>query len=147
MKNVRCILDKVIQNNYNKKVIVINKLLILNSEEYKTILDTLYKYTLSDKVIINYTEFKYTTKTGNERAKIKFFITLNGRIINISHIVFLIYKKFIPCIKLNIKHNYIIGDSITALELYARIANHIVYLRKQHKNYNSDIALYKIEKY
>lgn len=126
-------LQRVIKNT-NTKGTILNKTLFVSAGEYNALLqyieDTLHLDTF------NYIENTYITKKGISRSKITYYITnKHGEIINISHVLFLIYKKYMPDIKLNIRHNYIIGSLHTSSEIYARITNYL-YRKHNHTNFH-----------
>ena len=120
-------LQRIVKNTNTKRTLTQTK--VLTQEEYKALLQY-----VSDNIALNTLNYidniyntKYTTK-----SRIKYYITdKNGRIQNISHVIFLLYKKYIPILKLNVTHNYIIGDLHTSAEIYARLSNYIYHTSKQ----------------
>lgn len=120
-------LQRIIRNTNTKNTLTKTK--VLEQQEY----NNLIKY-IADNITtnstINYTEQIYKTKYET-KTKLHYYITDNkGKILNISHILYLIYKPYIPYIKLNVKHNYIIGNIHTSAELYARLSNYIYHTNK-----------------
>ncbi len=121
-------LQRIIRNTNTKNTLTKTK--VLEQQEYFNLLQYLVINT-KDNNTLNYTQHTYNTK-HNTKARIKYYITdNNNNIVNISHIIFLIYKKYIPILKLNVKHNYIIGDLHTSAEIYARLSNYIYHISKQ----------------
>ena len=120
-------LQRIVKNTNTKRTLTQTK--VLTQEEYKALLQY-----VSDNIALNTLNYidniyntKYTTK-----SRIKYYITdNNGGIQNISHVIFLLYKKYIPILKLNVTHNYIIGDLHTSAEIYARLSNYIYHTSKQ----------------
>ena len=99
-------LQRIVKNTNTKRTLTKTK--VLTQEEYKALLQY-----VSDNIALNtlnYIENIYNTKYTT-KSRIKYYVTDNhGRIQNISHVIFLLYKKYIPILKLNVTHNYIIGD-------------------------------------
>jgi len=121
-------LQRIIRNTNTKHTLTKTK--VLESNEYNNLLLFIINNTTINNTL-NYTEQIYNTKY-NTKARIKYYITDNkGDIINISHVIFLIYKRYMPILKLNITHNYIIGDLHTSAEIYARLSNYIYSINKQ----------------
>jgi hypothetical protein len=121
-------LQRIIRNTNTKNTLTKTK--ILESNEYNNLLLFIINNTTINNTL-NYTEQIYNTKY-NTKARIKYYVTDNkGNIINISHVIFLLYKRYMPIIKLNVKHNYIIGDLHTSAEIYARLSNYIYSINKQ----------------
>jgi hypothetical protein len=121
-------LQRIIRNTNTKHTLTKTK--VLESNEYNNLLLFIINNTTINNTL-NYTEQIYNTK-HNTKARIKYYITDNkGNIINISHVIFLIYKRYMPILKLNVTHNYIIGDLHTSAEIYARLSNYIYSINKQ----------------
>lgn len=120
-------LQRIVKNTNTKRTLTQTK--VLTQEEYKALLQY-----VSDNIALNtlnYIENIYNTKYTT-KSRIKYYITdNNGGIQNISHVIFLLYKKYIPILKLNVTHNYIIGDLHTSAEIYARLSNYIYHTSKQ----------------
>lgn len=120
-------LQRIIKNTNTKRTLTKTK--VLAQEEYKALLQY-----VSDNIALNtlnYIENIYNTKCTT-KSRIKYYITdNNGRIQNISYVIFLLYKKYIPILKLNVKHNYIIGDLHTSAEIYARLSNYLYHTSKK----------------
>ena len=120
-------LQRIVKNTNTKRTLTQTK--VLAQEEYKALLQY-----VSDNIALNtlnYIENIYNTKYTT-KSRIKYYITHNnGRIQNISHVIFLLYKKYIPILKLNVTHNYIIGDLHTSAEIYARLSNYIYHTNKK----------------
>ena len=121
-------LQRIVKNTNTKRTLTKTK--VLAQEEYKALLQY-----VSDNIALNtlnYIENIYNTKY-NTKSRIKYYVTdNNGRIQNISHVIVLLYKKYIPILKLNVTHNYIIGDLHTSAEIYARLSNYIYHTSKKH---------------
>lgn len=120
-------LQRIVLNTNTKNTLTKTK--YLAQEEYNALLE----YISSNIALntLNYTEQTYNTKYTT-KSRIKYYITdSNGRIQNISHVIYLLYKKYMPILKLNVKHNYIIGDLHTSSEIYARLSNYLYHTRKQ----------------
>ena len=121
-------LQRIIRNTNTKNTLTKTK--VLEQQEYNNLLLFIINNTAKNNTL-NYTEQIYNTKY-NTRARIKYYITDDsGSIINISHVIFLLYKRYMPTLKLNVKHNYIIGDLHTSAEIYARLSNYIYHTNKQ----------------
>ena len=120
-------LQRIVKNTNTKRTLMQTK--VLTQEEYKALLQY-----VSDNIALNtlnYIENIYNTKYTT-KSRIKYYVTdNNGRIQNISHVIFLLYKKYIPILKLNVTHNYIIGDLHTSAEIYARLSNYIYHTNKK----------------
>ena len=120
-------LQRIVKNTNTKRTLTQTK--VLTQEEYKALLQY-----VSDNIALNtlnYIENIYNTKYTT-KSRIKYYITdNNGGIQNISHVIFLLYKKYIPILKLNVTHNYIIGDLHTSAEIYARLSNYIYHTSKK----------------
>ena len=124
----RTTLQRIIRNTNTKNTLTKTK--VLESNEYNNLLLFIINNTTINNTL-NYTEQIYNTKY-NTKARIKYYVTDDkGNIINISHVIFLLYKKYMPILKLNVKHNYIIGDLHTSAEIYARLSNYIYSINKQ----------------
>ena len=122
-------LQRIIRNTNTKHTLTKTK--VLESNEYNNLLTYIISNTTTNNTL-NYTEQIYNTKY-NTKSRIKYYITdNNGRIQNISHVIFLLYKRYMPNLKLNVKHNYIIGDLHTSAEIYARLSNYIYHTSKKH---------------
>ena len=120
-------LQRIISNTGTKRTLTKTK--YLKQEEYNNLINYIALNITNNKTI-SYKEEVYNTKYET-KTRIKFYITDNsGSIINISHIIYLLYKKFVPYLKLNITHNYIIGNLSTVSEVYARISNYIYSINK-----------------
>ena len=121
-------LQRIIRNTNTKHTLTKTK--VLESNEYNNLLTHIINNTTINNTL-NYTEQIYNTKY-NTKARIKYYITDNkGNIVNISHVIFLLYKRYMPILKLNIHNNYIIGDLHTSAEIYARLSNYIYSINKQ----------------
>jgi len=121
-------LQRIIRNTNTKNTLTKTK--VLESNEYNNLLLFIINNTTINNTL-NYTEQIYNTKY-NTKARIKYYVTDNkGNIINISHVIFLLYKRYMPILKLNVTHNYIIGDLHTSAEIYARLSNYIYSINKQ----------------
>ena len=121
-------LQRIIRNTNTKHTLTKTK--VLESNEYNNLLLFIINNTTINNTL-NYTEQIYNTK-HNTKARIKYYVTDNkGNIINISHVIFLLYKRYMPILKLNVTHNYIIGDLHTSAEIYARLSNYIYSINKQ----------------
>ena len=121
-------LQRIVRNTNTKNTLT--KTRVLEQTEYNNLLTYIINNTNTNNTL-NYTEQIYNTKY-NTKSRIKYYITdNNGNIINISHVIFLLYKKYMPILKLNVKHNYIIGDLHTSAEIYARLSNYIYNTNKQ----------------
>ena len=121
-------LQRIIRNTNTKNTLTKTK--VLEQQEYNNLLLFIINNTTINNTL-NYTEQIYNTKY-NTKARIKYYVTDNkGNIINISHVIFLLYKRYMPILKLNVKHNYIIGDLHTSAEIYARLSNYIYSINKQ----------------
>lgn len=133
-------LKRIVNNTNTKRTLT--KTVVLAQDEYNSLLQ--YIITNINIYTLNYTETTYNTKY-NTKSKIKYFISDNkGHIRNISHVIFLLYKKFMPELKLNLKHNYIIGTLHTSSEIYARLSNYIHNTTKQYLKIHT-ISTYGIE--
>jgi len=121
-------LQRIIRNTNTKNTLTKTK--VLEQQEYNNLLLFIINNTTINNTL-NYTEQIYNTK-HNTKARIKYYVTDNkGNIINISHVIFLLYKRYMPILKLNIHNNYIIGDLHTSAEIYARLSNYIYSINKQ----------------
>lgn len=121
-------LQRIIKNTNTKNTLTKTK--VLEKNEYNNLLTYIIDNTTINNTL-NYIENIYNTKY-NTKSRIKYYITdNNGRIQNISHVIFLLYKKYIPILKLNVKHNYIIGDLHTSAEIYARLSNYLYHTSKK----------------
>lgn len=118
-------LQRIVHNTNTKRTLTRTK--VLAQEEYNTLLNYVVKVLTHN--ILNYTEQTYKTKTST-KVRIKYYASNNGNIVNISHVIFLLYKKYMPELKLNLKHNYIIGNLYTSAEIYARLSNYIYHINK-----------------
>lgn len=120
-------LQRIIKNTNTKNTLTKTK--VIEQQEYNNLILYISNNITNNKVL-TIKEITYNTKY-EQRTKTSYYITgNNGRILNISHILYLIYKPYLPYIKLNIKHNYILGNLTTSSEIYARISN---YIYKQNK--------------
>ena len=121
-------LQRIIRNTNTKNTLTKTK--VLEKIEYNNLLTYIIDNTTVNNTL-NYTEQIYNTKY-NTKSRIKYYVTDNkGNIINISHVIYLLYKRYMPILKLNVKHNYIIGDLHTSAEIYARLSNYIYHTNKQ----------------
>jgi len=121
-------LQRIIRNTNTKNTLTKTK--VLEQQEYNNLLLFIINNTTINNTL-NYTEQLYNTK-HNTKARIKYYVTDNkGNILNISHVIFLLYKRYMPILKLNIHNNYIIGDLHTSAEIYARLSNYIYSINKQ----------------
>ena len=121
-------LQRIIRNTNTKNTLTKTK--VLEQQEYNNLLLFIINNTTINNTL-NYTEQIYNTK-HNTKARIKYYVTDNkGNILNISHVIFLLYKRYMPILKLNIHNNYIIGDLHTSAEIYARLSNYIYSINKQ----------------
>jgi len=115
-------LQRIIKNTNTKTIL--NKTKVIENNEYNNLILYISNNITNNKVL-TIKEQLYNTKY-EQRTKTSYYITdNNGRILNVSHILYLIYKPYLPYIKLNTKHNYILGNLTTSSEIYARISNYI----------------------
>lgn len=129
MTTPNTILKQVLSKLKNTNITTLTKTVRIEHTDYMQLLSYIDKTFILNT--LNYTETLYKTKAGYTRTRVQYFITdSKGNIINISHVLFLLYKKYMSYIKLNVKHNYIIGNLTTSTEIFARLSN---YMRSKNK--------------